>query len=413
VLKVGGYGLNVWIVAHYANTPGAGGSLRYFYLSKSLVDRGHRVTVFAANYHHAGQTSLKGVKTTRIVEHSGVRFVLLPTSPYMGNGLDRVRNVLQFTWGAWRRGPKLAGDRPDVVIGSSVHPFAAWAGQRLARRYGVPFVLELTDIWPEVLIDMGAFGPRHPVAVALRRLVGFLYQRAALIVPLLPYAHEHIEQFGVPHDRVFYLPSGVDLSAFPATKAPAEPNPFTLIYVGSHGMSHGLHTLLRAAAELEREPAARPVSWRLIGYGYEKPALEREAAELGLRSVRFEEGVPKERLPTLLAEADGLVFSFKDLGAFGYGISPHKLFDYLAAQRPIIFSCGARNDPVAEAKAGLSVPPEDPQAMAEAIRQLVELPPDERAEMGLRGRRYVEAYHDYERLGERLEKALKDLVVAA
>ena len=405
--------MNIWIVAHYANTPGVGGSLRYFYLSKSLVDQGHRATVIAASYHHAGQSSLKGVRTTRIVEHDGVRFILLPVSPYEGGDkLGRVRNMLQFTWGAWRQRADVAGDRPDVVIGSTVHPFAAWAGQRLARRYGVPFVLEVTDIWPEVLIDIGVFGPWHPMAVALRRTVGFLYRRAALIVTLLPYAHEHIEQFGVSRDRVFYLPSGVDLSAFPATEAPADPDPFTLMYLGSHGRSHGLHTLLQAAAELQREPAARPVFWRLVGYGYEKAALVHKAAELGLHSVRFEEGVPKEHLPKLLAEADGLVFSFADLGAFRYGISPHKLFDYLAAQRPIVFSCEARNNPVAEAKAGFSVPPENPQAMAEAVRQLVELPPSERAEMGLRGRRYVEAHHNYEQLGKRLEKAIKDVVVA-
>jgi glycosyltransferase involved in cell wall biosynthesis len=105
--------------------------------------------------------------------------------------------------------------------------------------------------------------------------------------------------------------------------------------------------------------------------------------------------------------------SLKRLPVYSYGISPNKLFDYLAARRPVIFASSARNNPVAEAGAGITVPPENPSAVAGAVRRLVSLSPDERDEMGLRGRRYVEAHYSYERLSERLEEALEGLVATA
>jgi glycosyltransferase involved in cell wall biosynthesis len=321
--------------------------------------------------------------------------------------------MLQFTWRALRYMPDPTEGKPDVVIGSSPHPLAAWAGQRLARLHGVPFVFEVRDLWPQSLIDLGTFGPRNPLAVALRTLEGFLYRRAALVISLLPYAHEYIERFRVPRERVFYLPNGVDLSDFPAERAPDGRDPFTLMYFGAHGAPNALDTLLDTAGELERRPASRPVLWRFIGEGTEKFALMRRASEAGLRSVSFEGRVPKSRIPTLAAEADGFVMNVKGLPVYRYGISPNKLFDYLAARRPVIFASSAGNNPVAEAGAGITVPPENPPAVAEAVRRLVSLSPEERDEMGLRGRRYVEAHHDYERLGERLEKALEGLVATA
>jgi len=99
----------------------------------------------------------------------------------------------------------------------------------------------------------------------------------------------------------------------------------------------------------------------------------------------------------------------KKVDVFRYGISPNKLFDYLAAQRPIVFACSARNNPVAEAGAGITVPPQNPKAMAEAVYRLATLSPEVRAEMGKRGRTYVESHHSYQRLGEQLNYLLEEV----
>ena len=122
--------------------------------------------------------------------------------------------------------------------------------------------------------------------------------------------------------------------------------------------------------------------------------------------VRFEAPVPKQSINDLTADADVFILPLHRGGLYRWGMSPNKLFDYMAAARPIVIAVDVPSNPVAEAGAGLSIPAEDAPAMAEAIKTLLALSPEERWEMGLRGRRYVEAHHDMARLAERFEACL-------
>jgi glycosyltransferase involved in cell wall biosynthesis len=122
--------------------------------------------------------------------------------------------------------------------------------------------------------------------------------------------------------------------------------------------------------------------------------------------VRFEAPVPKRSVNDVIAGADIFVLPLHQGGLYRWGMSPNKLFDYMAAARPIVIAVDAPSNPVAEADAGLSVPAEDATAMAQAIKSLLALSPEERWQIGLRGRRYVEAHHDMARLAERFEACL-------
>src|SRR5690606_21810114 len=124
-------------------------------------------------------------------------------------------NMLDYTRAALSAATLRGLERPDAVIGSSVHPLAAWAGRRLAQRFGVPFLFEVRDLWPQTLIDMGRLSPRHPAALALRRLERSLYRSAARIIVLPPAAHAYITPLGIPKERIVWIPNGVDLEGFP------------------------------------------------------------------------------------------------------------------------------------------------------------------------------------------------------
>lgn len=127
---------------------------------------------------------------------------------------------------------------------------------------------------------------------------------------------------------------------------------------------------------------------------------------LGLHNVSIEPPVPKSQIYSLLSQADILVAPVLDLGVHRFGVSLNKLFDYMAVARPIILAACASNHPVLDAGCGLECPPGDPDALAEAICTLARMSPQERWEMGLRGRRYVEQNHDFARLALRLESIL-------
>lgn len=402
---------NVWMLNHYAQEPGGPGGTRHFSLAYHLQRYGWTASIIAASTElNTNRQRLNTEEESRVDCFDGVPFLWLKTPPYKGNGGGRMVNMLTYTYRAVQEKYLASLPRPDVVIGSSVHPFAAWAGARLAARYRVPFLFEVRDLWPQTLIDLGRITPNGLQARVMRALEKSLYNRAVRTITLLPRAWVYIESLGIPRERVFWLPNGVDLSGFPYAPVSKGKNPFVFMYFGAHGNANGLDNVLRAFALLEADPSAPEARLRLIGDGPMKSALRRLATELGLRGVTFEDPIPKSRIPALAAEADAYVFNLVDAPVFRYGISSNKLFDFLAGGRPVIFSCDAANNPVEEAKAGLTVPPGNPERLAGAMRTLATMPIDRRRQFGENARRYVEQTHDYSKLAGRLAGLLDEVI---
>lgn len=399
----------VWIVNHYAQEPGGPGGTRHHALARHLEAYGWQASIIAgSNELNTGRQRLARGEPHRRETREGVSFCWLRTAEHASLP-GRLIGMLGFTLRVVTSPCLRDLPPPDVVIGSSVHPFAAWAGLRLARRYRVPFIFEVRDLWPQTLVDMGAAREGSLAVRMLRWLERHLYRAAARIVVLMPRADDYIVRLGIPRDRVVWIPNGVDLSG-PEPPPPQLHAAFTLMYFGAHGQANGLDNILAAMAQLRELDLVRPVRLRLIGDGPLKPRLVEQARRLGLENVVFEPSVPKAAIAGLAAEADAFIVNLVDLPIYRYGISLNKLFDYLAAGRPIVFAGASANDPVAEARAGLSVPPGDPGALAGAIARLVALPEAERAEMGRNAHAYVQTHHDFRVLARRLADCLDAVV---
>jgi len=409
--------MNIWIFNQYAHPPDLPGGTRHYDLGRELVKRGHQVTIFATSFHHYlhRETRLKPGEHWKVEDVDGLKFVWLRTPPYQRNDWRRVRNMVVFTLRAWwlgRRLPRLVPEieKPDVVIGSSVHLLTPLAAYWVARRYRVPFVMEVRDLWPQTIIDMGELSAHHPIIRALQALERFLYHRAEKIITLLAQADKYITACGIPQEKIVWIPNGVDLSRFEGL-APyvASEDGLKVIYLGAHGKANALDIIIQAAKILQDQGYCE-IRFILVGDGPEKPRLMALAEELGLRNVEFRKPVPKDEVVKVLHFADVTVFVLRDLPLYNYGISLNKLFDYLAASRPLILAGKPANNPVNEARCGLTVPPQDPEALAEAIIQLYQMSPEERAEMGKRGREYVEKYHDIRKLAAQLESVLQSVL---
>ena len=400
--------MNIWVLNHYADSPDRQAT-RSYDLGRELVSRGRQVTVFASSFSHytLKDDKLQEREQSRVEQLNGVKFIWVRTRPYSTNNWKRVVNMLNFAWRSYRIGRKLQ-DKPDVVIGTSVHPLAPLAAYRLARRNHARFFYEVTDLWPETLVDMGVLSRRSPVTWALRRLEKFLFRRAERIISLLPYAYEYIERLGIPRDKIVWIPNGVDLRNFAniETYNGGNGDYFSVMYLGGHSPYHGLDVILDAAAALQKANNNQ-VRFVLVGDGSEKPRLMRRAQEMGLDNVEFGPVVPKQELYKEIGKADALIYTFRDLPILRFGMSPVKIFDYLASGRPILYAARGRNNPVEEAAAGVTVLPEDSEALARAIQEITDLSPEERIQMGKNGQAYVQARHDISVLGARLEEALK------
>ena len=403
--------MNVWVINHYAVPPGRAGGTRHFSFAGELQKRGHKVTIIASSFDHyvRQEARLREGETYRLEEVDGVPFLWIRTPPYSGNSPARVWNMVAFALRLLGiANPALLG-KPDVVWGSSPHLFAALAGERLARRYRTPFVLEVRDLWPETLIDLRGVSPRHPFIQVLERIEHYLYRRADRIISLLPLAHLHMIEKGAEPAKIAWIPNGVDLSVVPRP-TPPPPRPdgvFTVMYAGAHGLANNLDLIVEAAAIVAKKGWNGRIQFRLLGDGPEKPRLKRMAQAWGLENIRFEDAVPKQEVYNALLSADAFVISLRDSRLFRWGVSPNKLFDYMASARPVIFAVATDSNPVADAGAGITVPPNDPAALAEAVIQLAKMSAQERWEMGLRGRRYVEEKHAFHRLTDKLEEVLQ------
>jgi glycosyltransferase involved in cell wall biosynthesis len=408
--------MKIWIFNHYAHPPNLPGGTRHHDLALELVRRGHRVTIFATSFHHQlrRETRLQPGEDWKIEDVNGVQFVWIRTPSYQHNDWRRVRNMVAFMLRAWRLGqklPKLMPEigRPNVVIGSSPDLLTPLAACLVARLFRVPFVVEVRDLWPQTIIDMGVLSPKHPIVMSLQALERFLYQRAECIITLLPLAHEYITACGILREKIIWVPNGVDISRF--KDAPPESvnhEGFQMIYLGAHGRANAIDVLIQAA-KIVLDRGLHEIRFVLIGDGPEKPRLTELAKELGLANVEFRNPIPKTEVPNALCEADSFLFNLEDVSVFIYGISPNKLFDYMAAGKPVITSVEAPDNLVEKARCGLMVPPRDPEALAEAIIKIYEMPPEEREAMGRRGREYVAEHHSISRLAGLMEHTLREI----
>jgi glycosyltransferase involved in cell wall biosynthesis len=295
--------------------------------------------------------------------------------------------------------------RPDVIIGVTVHPLAPLAAYAVARLKRSRFCCEVTDLWPETLIQFGDLSPRSPVAWGLRAVERFTFRRAEKIFVLWKYADRYLSRLGIPAQKIVWLPHGVPAMRFRDVprRNGASPAGFTIMYTGGLLRANALDVVLEAARELQ---PAGTVRFIFVGDGTDRGRLMEKAQAWKLANVEFRAAVPKRQLPTTMAEADAFVLSLQDLSLYDYGISLNKLCDYLAAGRPILFAGRSTYDPVQEARAGFTVPPGDAPALADAVRRLMALSPDERTAMGDNGRRYLQRYHDIGVLADRLERSL-------
>jgi glycosyltransferase involved in cell wall biosynthesis len=399
--------LNIWWFSQYASTPDQQFTGQ-FDLAKRLVERGHRVSFFAAGFSHYmfRETRLNPGESWRVDEYDGVRFAWIRTPAYTRNNWRRAANICAYAWRAFRLARRWK-EVPDAVIGTTFHPLASLAACATARNKRTPFVFEVKDLWPLTAVQFGRLAPKNPVALALGWLEKFLAFRACRIMTTLPGAAEYYRGLGISPETIVWIPNGLELSRYQALSPYSGQlsHPCTLLYAGGMVSANALDTILSAAQiEMARGSDVRFV---FLGGGQDKPRLMALARELRLGNVEFRDAVPKSELHRIIEKADALLLSMRNLPElYRYGMSFNKLCDYAAAGRPILFAGNPSHNLVEEFQCGIVIPPEDPRAFANAIRRFLSLTREERAEMGRNGIRCARERFDMGILAGRLENML-------
>lgn len=382
--------------------------------AKRLAKLGHTVTVLTTvpNYptgivpteyrgHLIQGELLDGVHVVRVWSYA---------SPNKGF-LKRILAQLSFGCLASVLGGKTIG-HPDLIIVESPPLFNVIAARVLASFKHCPFVFWVADLWPESAIQLGAL--RNPILIRLSEwLAGSTYQRASLVWAVTEGIRDTLIHRGLPTERVLFITNGVDTTKFrPMSLTWARSllgwdDRFTVLYAGTHGLSHGLITVLNAAEHFRDRDDIRFV---LVGDGADKVELITQARNRGLKNVEFLDSIPHEQMPQLLAAASVCLAHARKVQVFE-GMLPIKMIEAMACARPVLLALNgeARRIAVEEAAAAIYVEPENASSLVSAILYLHEHP-EEAEQLGQRGRIYVEEHFDYDQLTAALDARIETLL---
>ncbi len=393
----------------FASLDEAGGT-RHHELAARMVQRGHKVTIIASPISYlTGQSRSQNLRW-REVESPQPGITILRAYTYRAlhkSFIHRVFSFLSFMVSSFFIG--LGVKNVDLVWGTTPPIFQGFTAWLLARLKRVPFMFEVRDLWPAFAIAVGVL--KNPILIRLSQwLEKFLYSHADRLVVNSPGFIQHVTLRGARH--VSLIPNGADPEMFsdPSSRSAMRnswgvTDAFVVLYAGAHGLSNHLELVLDAAHLLRENPKIRFV---FVGDGKEKLHLQQSASQRGLSNVLWLPPVPKNQMAAVLAAADACLAILQPIEMYKTTY-PNKVFDYMAASRPVLLVIdGVIREVVESARAGLFSEPGNPAALSAAILQLaVDLPLSR--QMGENGRLCVEQNFNRVRLADDLIRLMEEM----
>jgi glycosyltransferase involved in cell wall biosynthesis len=386
------------------------GGTRHHEMARYLASQGHQITIIVSPVSYLTGLANEDQKKRWHISQDG-KITILRTYTYSAlhrSFVHRVFSFLSFMISSFLAGLRV--HKVDLVWGTSPPIFQGLTAWALARLKRVPFLFEVRDLWPAFAIGVGVLS--NPLLIrASLWLERFLYRHADLVVVNSPGFIEHVQSRGAK--RVELVPNGADPRMFDPDDGGEEfrrdhnlVGNFVAIYAGAHGMSNDLGVLLRAAELLQTNPNIIVI---LLGDGKEKPALQQMSSAINLNNVRFLPSVSKVGMSQVLAAADACIAILKPIPLYKT-VFPNKVFDYMAAGRPVVLAIdGVIREVVEQAEAGIFVPPGDATKLSEAIKKLADDPQLAR-NFGANGRRCVEDNYDRAALTGKFAAIIEDMV---
>ena len=266
--------------------------------------------------------------------------------------------------------------KADVVVGTSPQFFTAVAAYVVSRGKRIPFVFELRDLWPESIRAVGAMSTSR-VLDWLEKLELFLYRRAALVVSVTESFRGDLQRRGIEPSKVAVVTNGIDASRFqprPKDQALLERHglqgKFVAGYIGTHGMAHGLDTILDAAAMLKREPDGDRFRLLLLGDGASKAALVERARAEGLDNVVFVDTVTKDEVVRYWSLLDVSIIHLKKTDLFR-SVIPSKLFECMGMAIPVLHGVEGESASIVEReRVGIAFEPENARELCRLLGEL-------------------------------------------
>ncbi|MHC5217996.1 glycosyltransferase family 4 protein [Enterococcus sp. LJL128] len=412
---------NIWIMNHYATDMYKNRGGRHFWFAKYLKAQGYNPVIICANTFHNSkefiEISNKGYSVHLLDE---IPFVFIKTKTALDNGIDRIKNMFDF----YRNILKIHNDiskeveKPEIIYASSVHPLTLIAGLKLAKKYKIACISEIRDLWPEAIFSFGKLKEKSILGRILTKGEKWIYIKSSAIIFTKEGDIDYLKEKkwltnqggGISEDKIFYINNGIDLSEFKKNTELKkyeeyifDENIFYVTYIGSIRPVNNVKKIVDAAYLLKTNSK---IKFLIFGIGSEKDMLEEYSKELGLDNIHFIGQVDKQYVPYILSKSSVNLLNYSEsLYNWTRGNSSNKLFEYMAAGKPIISSVKMGYSPIERNNIGLELEESSPENYVAAILKIKSLNLEEKSRIEINALSAVKEY-DFKKQTERLIKVI-------
>lgn len=372
--------MRIWIVNYYTGNPDKLSNPRYTQFAHYFKLAGYEVTTFNANY--------KGDENTPLFErkqYGEFDYVHVRAPHYVGNGLKRMYSIWKFAQTIKKHAREF--EKPDVIL-HNVHAPFDYPIVKVAKKLGAKYISEVWDLWPDNFVNFGMVSRKNPAMKVFYRVERWIYEHADQLVFTIPGALQYLQDKGwttetggkIDMSRVHYINNGVDLEQFDYDRDnyPRRDEDlnrqdiFKVVYMGTISFANHVQMLVDAAALLQND---KNYHFFIYGNGAQREALEQYVVEKGIKNVHFKEKrIPLCEVAWVVSQATVNIMTYEH--GFGYmGVSSGKMFQYLAAGKPIVCNINiAYDNVIRDNNLGVAEDITTPEVLALAIRNCAEQP---------------------------------------
>jgi glycosyltransferase involved in cell wall biosynthesis len=416
----------IWILNHYATNSFYNKGGRHYWFADKLINKGYNPIIFCANTRHSTDDVIDIPRnekyTTSFSEN--IPYVFVKTTPALGNGLDRIKNMILFYINLLSVANEYArlNGKPDVIIASSVHPLTMVAGIQIAKKFKVPCICEIRDLWPEAIF---AFNKAKATSILGRLLATgeyWIYKKADALIFTKEGDTDYIkekkwdkEQGGkIDLNKCHYINNGVDINAFNRSikenvvdDEDLNSEKFNVVYAGAIRPVNDVGKILDAALILKDD---KDIQFLIYGDGNQRKMLEQKIADVGLTNIKMKGHINKKYIPYILSKSSVNILNYSQTQFnWSRGNSSNKLFEYMASGKPIISTVKMGYSIIDKYKCGFELEQSTPEELAKTINKIKKLSIDQYETLKNNSKTGVENF-DFDVLTEKLNAVINSVM---
>jgi len=373
----------IWIMNHYATDMFENKGGRHFWFAKNLMKQGYDPTVFCANTFHQKREEIDlGKDKHKVLYSDEIPFVFIKTKASVSNGMDRIKNMTYFYFNLLKVAKRLIkkGNKPDLILASSVHPLTLVAGIKLGIKFNIPVICEVRDLWPEAIFTFNKAKENSILGKLLVRGEHWIYKRADALIFTKEGDTDYIkekkwdlQQGGkVDLSKAHYINNGVDVEAFNFSiknnildDKDLEEGKFNVVYVGAIRPVNNVDNLLDTALKLKDY---NDIQFLIYGDGNQRETLEKRVLAENISNVKFKGFVNKKYIPYILSKSSVNILNYSsNQYNWARGNSSNKLFEYLASGKPVISTIKMGYSIIDKYNCGFELEDNNPDELKKAI----------------------------------------------